>query len=66
MEKSFSPKLMQIQKHDIETTFEHVVYGYNPIYMKDYIYVFDMKTKNKFCLNTKLQTHEIDYKNKFF
>ena len=33
---------------------------------KIYIYVFDMKSKNKFCLNTKLQTHEIDYQSKFF
>ena len=31
-----------------------------------YIYVFDIKSKNKFCLNIKLQTHEVDYKNKFF
>ena len=44
------PKLIQIQKHDIETTFRHDVYGYNPIYMKHiYIHVFDFKYKNTFC-----------------
>ena len=33
-EKLFCSKLIQIQKHDIETTLKHITYGYNPIYMK--------------------------------